>query len=69
MNRLRNRNPKMVKIRGKGNISFKCKVCGKVWYKHPLSKRFSWQCPNGCKLEDLKDKEREHYREVIKSES
>ena len=66
---MKNRNPKMVEIRGKDNISFKCKVCSAVWYKAPLSKRFSWQCPKGCKIDDLEYKEREHYREVIKSES
>jgi len=66
---LKNRNPKMVEIRGKDNISFKCKVCGQVWYKNPLSKSFSWRCIKGCTLEDLEYKEREHYREVIKSES
>ena len=59
----------MVEIRGKDNISFKCKVCGQVWYKSPESKKFNWKCPNGCKLEDLEYKEREHYRKVIKSES
>ena len=63
---MKNRNPKMVEIRGKDNISFKCKVCGQVWYKPPLSKKFNWQCPNGCTLEDLEQK---HYKEVIRSES
>ena len=52
---MKNSNPKMVKILGKDNISFKCRVCGYVWYKPPLSKRFNWQCPKGCKLKDLKE--------------
>jgi len=56
----------MVEIQGKDNISFKCKVCGQVWYKPPESKKFDWQCPNGCTLKELEQK---HYREVIQSES
>lgn len=56
---MKNSNPKMVEIRGLENVSFKCKVCGKIWYKPPLSKRFSWQCPNGCREKDLKSGERD----------
>ena len=63
---MENRNPKMVEIRGKNNISFKCRVCGSVWYKPPLSKKFGWKCPNGCNLKDLEQK---RYEEVIRSES
>lgn len=50
---MKNGNPKMVEVRGKDNISFKCKVCGQVWYKYPTAKRYNWQCPSGCKLKDL----------------
>ena len=61
---MKNRNPKMVKILNDRDLQFKCKVCGQVWF--PESKRISWQCPNGCTLEELKQK---HYEEVIRSES
>jgi len=67
--KLKNRNPKMVEILNTEYIGFKCRVCGQIWHKPPLTKRFNWKCPNGCTLEDLESKEREHYREVIKSES
>ena len=77
-----NLNPEMVEmiLLSKDNISykFKCKVCGQVWWPNIKPKKAgelfgtsdyyqsAWQCPNGCKLEDL---ERKHYREAIKSES
>jgi len=37
---------------------FECKICGQTWHPdiQPLSggrlKRGSWQCPNGCTLQE-----------------
>ena len=68
----RNMNPKMVKVlaagsrfaKNKRDFLFKCLKCGEVWdvtinltgrgNKVPKKK---WQCPEGCKLEDLKERE------------
>ena len=71
--KLKNRNPKMVEILNDKKATFKCKVCNQIWEPILRSEgrisKGGWHCPNGCTLEDLGYKEREHYREVIKSES
>ena len=40
------------------NFIFKCKICGQVLHPKVNSDgrftRDSWQCPNGCKIEDKK---------------
>lgn len=54
---MKNENPKMVEILNERTLEFKCKICGRKWFPSILSggrlARGSWQCPNGCKLEDL----------------
>ena len=47
---------KYVKVYPSG--AFECKICGQTWHPdiQPLSggrlKRGSWQCPNGCTLQE-----------------
>jgi hypothetical protein len=54
---MRNSNPKIVEILDDSNCFFRCKLCGTCWWPmlNPGGrfKRGSWQCPNGCKKEDL----------------
>ena len=53
----KNRNPKMVEILQINHFGVieeecLCKVCGKTW-KPGLQD--DWQCPRGCKIENLKE--------------
>jgi len=45
-------------IEYKNKMVFKCKICGQVLHPQLGSDghtvRDSWQCPNGCKIEDKK---------------
>jgi len=42
-------------IEYKHKMIFKCKVCGQVLHPQIGSDgHYTWQCPNGCTLEDLK---------------
>ena len=57
---MENRNPKMVEILHEETLELRCKKCGRKWFPSILSggrlARGSWQCPEGCRTEDLKEK-------------
>ena len=65
-----NENPKMVEIiffKDSYSFKFKCRACGQEWLPSQKPKKpdevfsdsdlfkSSWQCPNGCKAEDVKE--------------
>ena len=55
---MKNMNPKMVEILNEETLELRCKKCGRKWFPGILSggrlARGGWQCPEGCRSEDLK---------------